>query len=461
VNRERGHLIRNFEELVGMRGGWLAMLRRRILEAAELAVRSVTPENFMRRMRIRGNILRIGGEVELDLNRFDEIIVLGAGKASIEMARYVENVLSDRISGGLVVAPIELHEKHGLKHLEVLPSTHPLPSELGLKASMRMMEYAESVDEKTLVLFLLSGGASALLPYPAPPVTLEDKIRTARLFIRSGASIEEFNTVRKHLSLIKGGWLGKKLSKARVISLILSDVVGDRVEVIGSGPTAPDPTTFKDAYEVLRRYGIWDEVPETVRVRILKGMSGEVEETPKPGDPAFKRITNIVMAGVGDACRAAASHLRSMNFKCDVLSRFMEGEASQVGFFLAGVLRELSGKGGGRAIICGGETVVTVRGRGVGGRNQELALAASIKIKELRGCALLSMGTDGIDGVSDAAGAVVDPQTYVDAMREGLDPLEYLRENDSNTFFKRVGGAIYTGPTGTNVGDIVILASKS
>ena len=263
------------------------------------------------------------------------------------------------------------------------------------------------------------------------------------------------------MSMIKGGWLGKRLSKAQVISLILSDVVGDKIETIGSGPTVPDPTTFKDAYEILRRYGIWNDMPETVKERICKGMNGRVEETPKPGDIALKRIVNIVIASISDACQAATRYLKSKKFRCSILTRFMEGEASQVGVFLAGILRELSKKKGRYAMICGGETTVTVRGEGVGGRNQELALAASIKIKDLKRCVLVSIGTDGIDGISDAAGAIIDSETYNDALMKNINPVRYLKKNDSNTFFRQVGGAVYTGPTGTNVGDLVILASEN
>ena len=190
-------------------------------------------------------------------------------------------------------------------------------------------------------------------------------------------------------------------------------------------------------------------------------MEGKVEETPKPGDPAFKKISNIIIADIGDACRAAAEYLESRGFKCMILTRFAEGEASEVGVFMAGILRELSRKNGRRAVICGGEYTVTVKGGGIGGRNQELVLASSIKLENLDNCAILSVGTDGIDGVSDAAGAIADPKTLEDAAALGLNPVKFLKENDSNEFFNRVGGAIYTGPTGTNVGDLTILASDS
>ena len=450
-------LISNFDELVGMRRGVSARLRRHALRAVEAAIRDVTPRNSLRRnIRRRGSKLVVANR-RVDLKRFERILVLGAGKASIGMAEYIEEVLGDFISEGAIVAPRELAEKARLEKLEVLPSTHPIPSELGVKAASRILEYAEGVGEKTLTLFLLSGGASALLPMPADPVTLQDKIEVTKLLLASGANIDEVNAVRKHISGIKGGLLGRRLSKGLVISLIISDVVGDKLETIGSGPTAPDPTTFKDAYEVLNKYGLWDKIPESVRHRIRLGLDGRVEETPKPGDPIFKRITNLIVASVGDACKAAEKYLRSKGYRSMTLTRFMEGEAREIGIFAAGLLRQLSERRGKHAIVMGGETTVTVRGKGAGGRNQELALSASIKLRDLKNCCLVSVGTDGVDGPTDAAGAIVDGETYQDALRLGLNPAEFLAENDSNTFFKRVGGLITTGYTGTNVGDVVLL----
>jgi len=450
-------LISNFDELVGMRKGVTARLRRHALRAVEAAIRDVTPRNSLKRnIRRKGSKLVVANR-RVDLKRFERILVLGAGKASIGMAEYIEEVLGDFISEGAIVAPRELAEKARLEKLEVLPSTHPIPSELGVKAASRILEYAEGVGEKTLTLFLLSGGASALLPMPADPVTLQDKIEVTKLLLASGANIDEVNAVRKHISGIKGGLLGRRLSKGLVISLIISDVVGDKLETIGSGPTAPDPTTFKDAYNVLNKYGLWDRIPESVRNRIRLGLDGRVEETPKPGDPIFKRITNLIVASVGDACKAAEKYLRSKGYRSMTLTRFMEGEAREIGVFAAGLLRQLSERRGKHAIVMGGETTVTVKGKGIGGRNQELALSASIKLRDLKNCCLVSVGTDGVDGPTDAAGAIVDGETYQDALRLGLNPAEFLAENDSNTFFKRVGGLITTGYTGTNVGDVVLL----
>jgi len=452
-------LIKNFDDLIGSRLGEMADLRSEVLKAAEHGIKSVMPECFMKRIRVENGSLIIKDSLRIDLREFDEVIILGVGKASVRMAEMLEPILYDRIAGGVIASLSSPCECINLRKINVVPSSHPVPSERSVEASEIILEWAESVTEKTLVIFLLSGGASAMLALPAPPITLEDKIFTTRLLLESGATIDEINTVRKHLSLVKGGWLGKRMSRARVISLILSDVVGNKVECIGSGPTAPDPTTFRDAYNILRRYDLWDRVPESVRRRIMDGLEGRVEETPKPGDPAFQRITNIVIADVGDACRAAAIYLESRGFKCSVLSKYAEGEASQVGIFLAGLLQQFEEEGGRKAAILGGEYTVTVRGGGVGGRNQELVLGSLPKLKDLKRSVIMSVGTDGVDGISSAAGAIADPQTYYDAIRLGINPVRFLRENDSNSFFNLVGGAIYTGPTGTNVGDLTILAS--
>jgi glycerate-2-kinase len=452
-------LIKNFDDLVGSRLGEMADLRSDVLRAAEQGIKNVMPECFMKRIRVEDNSLIIKDSLRIDLREFDEVVVLGVGKASVRMAEMLEPILYDRISGGVIASLSSPCECINLRKINVVPSSHPIPSKRSVEASEILLEWAESFTERTLAIFLLSGGASAMLALPAPPVTLEDKIFTTKLLLESGATIDEINTVRKHLSLVKGGWLGKRMSRARVISLILSDVVGNKVESIGSGPTAPDPTTFRDAYNILRRYDLWDRVPESIRRRIMDGLEGRVEETPKPGDPAFQRITNIVIADVGDACRAAASYLKSRGFRCIVLSKYVEGEASQVGIFLAGLLQQFEEEGGRRAAILGGEYTVTVRGGGIGGRNQELVLGSLLKLKDLRRSVIMSIGTDGVDGVSSAAGAIADPQTYHDAIRLGINPIRFLKENDSNSFFNLVGGAIYTGPTGTNVGDLTIIAS--
>ncbi|MCF8885042.1 MAG: glycerate kinase [Aigarchaeota archaeon] len=452
-------IVKNFEELVNRRRDVLAEIRRDVLRAVEAAIEAVLPENTLKK-----HVKRIGDSLMVDkekysLKNYEKIIVLGAGKAVLGMARHIEEIMLDKIDAGVVVVPREKIHEASLKKIEVLPSTHPIPSMLGVKASEKLLEYAEKTDSKTLVIFLLSGGASALLPMPTPPITLEDKAETTRLLLKSGATIDEINIVRRHISEIKGGKLLRKLNNATVITLIISDVIGDKLEVIGSGPTAPDPYTYRDAYEVLRRYGLWDKVPEKVRKKIEDGMEGKIEENPKPGDPIFNRVRNVIIANVLDACSSARRLLSSSGYRVKILTHHMEGEASEVGRFLIGVAKDMLVKKP-SALICGGETTVTVRGHGIGGRNQELALSSSINLKELDKCVLVSVGTDGVDGPTDAAGAIVDNETYRESLEMGLNPIEYLLNNDSYNFFKKLGDHVITGPTGTNVGDIVIIASR-
>jgi glycerate-2-kinase len=276
--------------------------------------------------------------------------------------------------------------------------------------------------------------------------------------MRAGASIEELNTVRKHLSAIKGGWLAKEL-RCRTYALILSDVVGDRIDVIGSGPTAPDPTTYADALKVIARRRA--DVPERVLRHLEAGARGAYPETPKPGDQCFSKVRNVVVGSNLDAVKAAASALRRRGIKTLPLTSMLSGEAREAARLLSAIAKDIRRSGiplrPPAAVVAGGETVVTVRGNGVGGRNQELALALAVNLRDVEGFVAASMGTDGIDGPTDAAGAVVTDGTLRRAAEKGLNPEEYLEDNDSHTFFKRVGGLIYTGPTGTNVGDITVI----
>jgi len=454
-------IVKNFDQLIQERSGILSDTRVDVLDAAEKSIEEILPRNALQRHVKRARNMLIVKKTKYRLNELKKVVVLGTGKASIGMAEYIEEILLDRIDSGLIIAPRELVSKATLEKIEVVPSTHPIPSMLGVRASERLLECASSVDSETLVIFLISGGASALTPLPAPPLTLEDKAQTTKLLLSSGATIDEINTVRRHISEIKGGRLVKKLSNARIISLIISDVVGDKLEVIGSGLTAPDPTTFKDAYGVLRRYSLWDKVSENVRKRIEDGLNGLIDENPKPGDPIFNRVQNVIVGSVSDACRAARRRLTSRKYPANILTRYMEGEASEIGRFLGSIMRELGDRKGRVALICGGETTVRVRGHGIGGRNQELALSTSINISKLAYSCLVSIGTDGVDGPTNAAGAIVDNETYGEAVENGLNPIIYLEDNNSYEFFKRVGGHVITGPTGTNVGDIVIAVYRS
>ncbi|RKY59854.1 MAG: glycerate kinase [Candidatus Latescibacterota bacterium] len=384
--------------------------------------------------------------------------VVGMGKASVQMAKAAEDILGDRIEEGLVVTKYG----HGgkLRRIKVLEAGHPVPDQAGTRAAEEILKVALRAGEGDILLCLISGGGSALTPLPPEGITLEEKRRTTELLLRCGARIEELNAVRKHLSRIKGGRLAEAANPARVVSLVLSDVVGDPLEVIASGPTVPDPTTFEDCILIARKYGIWEELPSSVRLRFEMGAKGILPETPKPGDPAFSSCKNTIVGNNRTALEAARREAEVRGYKALLLTSFLQGEAREVGRALASVVKEVRKSGEPveppACLLCGGETTVTVRGKGKGGRNQELALAMVGELAGLEGVLVLSAGTDGTDGPTDAAGAFVDGGTSKRARKLGLEPDDYLRENDSYNFFRALGDLFVTGPTGTNVMDLQI-----
>ncbi|MCS7146126.1 MAG: DUF4147 domain-containing protein, partial [Aigarchaeota archaeon] len=371
----------------------------------EAALEAVKPGRLTRRkMSVRSNVLSVE-DVGLDLRRFREVWVVSVGKAAVGMARGVLDFLGGRVDRCIVVAPAASDTSAVQGVAEIFLASHPIPDDSGLRASSALLEELSKASPDTLIIFLLSGGASALLPAPAEGLTLSDEAEVTRMLLKSGASIEELNTVRKHISAIKGGQLARAMMPARVLSLILSDVPGDRLDVVGSGPTSPDPTTFRDAYDVLVRRGVWPDAPESVKRRIEAGMSGAVEETPKPGDRLFERVTNILIGGVGDALEAAAEAANQMGYSATILARSFEGEASSLGLLAGSIALELETRPG-TIYLLGGESTVKVVGGGVGGRNQELTLAALTKLRKNTRSIVASLGTDGVDGPTDAAGAV-------------------------------------------------------
>jgi hydroxypyruvate reductase len=333
-----------------------------------------------------------------------------------------------------------------------------VPDEAGLAAAAEVESLLSGGRPGDLVLVLVSGGGSALLPAPAEGVTLAEKQAVTSLLLASGADIGEMNCVRKHLSRLKGGGMARRAAPARVATLVLSDVVGDPLDVIASGPTVPDPTTFADALEVLRRRGIAERVPPAVRARLEAGARGEIPETPKPGDPALRGGLPALVGTNRIAVAAAARRARALGFRPLVLSTTVTGEARDVAAVLAAVAREARGSGQPAAPPCcllsGGEPTVTLRGKGKGGRNQELALAAALALEGIPGVALLSAGTDGSDGPTDAAGAICDGATAARARAAGLDPRRHLEENDAYPLFAALGDLVVTGPTQTNVMDL-------
>jgi hydroxypyruvate reductase len=409
----------------------------------------------LRFLRVKQGKL-LAGRRRYPLDAFDNVWVVGAGKASAEMARAVERVLGARIRGGLV----NVKDGHlaRLRRIELNECGHPVPDGRGVRGAERIAEIVRGAGKRDLIVCVISGGASALLPMPAAPIALEEKRATTALLLACGASIREINAVRKHISRIKGGQLARLAYPAQVLTLLVSDVVGDDLDVIGSGPTAPDASTFAGAQAILDKYGLRERVPAAVRERIERGVRGEIAETPKPGDPAFERTTNLIVGSNRLAVDAAARKAHELGLRPAVLSTVIEGEAREVARMHAAIAREIRATGRPLkpplCLISGGETTVTLRGNGLGGRNQEFVLAAAIDLAGIEKVVVLSGGTDGSDGPTDAAGAIADGATIERAERLGLDARRFLAENDSYHFFDALGDLLKTGPTGTNVMDL-------
>jgi glycerate 2-kinase len=391
---------------------------------------------------------------------FGRLVVAGFGKAALPMALAAEQILGETINCGLVIVPHDTKPTTKPHHIEVATAGHPHPDRDGVAASKRIMELARTADDKTLLLLLVSGGGSALFTAPADGITLEEKLATSRLLMEAGADIGELNTVRKHLSNIKGGRLAALAQPARIITLAISDVPGDHPDVIASGPAYPDPTSFADAIEVLDRLQISTQVPATVLERLQRGSAGAIADTPKPDDPIFSSVTTVIVARNGTAVEAAAGAARSLGLTVQVLGEAVCGEARQAGQRLAEIalnLKKRLAPGERICLIGGGETTVRVVGKGKGGRNQELALAFAIATAGETGITLLSAGTDGIDGPTDAAGGIVDGATAAVAKAAGLDPARFLADNDAYAILDNCAALLRTGPTGTNVMDLQIV----
>ena len=433
--------------------------RQDALAIFRAALKAADPVLAVRRfLRREGDVL-IAGSKRYRLARFDRIFVLGAGKASASMASAVEAVLGSRITGGIVVTKYG----HGLplRRIKVAESGHPVPDEAGVEGAGLLAAMADQATARDLAIVLISGGASALTPCPAPPITLAEKQETTRLLLACGANIQEINAVRKHLSGLKGGQLARRAAPATLIALMLSDVIGDPMDAIGSGPAVPDQSTFQTAAAIFEKYGLKRRVPASVRERIEQGAAGHVEETPKPGDPAFRRAQNLIVGSNRLAVDAAAAKARSLGYRPLVLSTFVEGETREIARMHAAIAREVcASRRPVRAPAClisGGETTVTLRGQGLGGRNQEFVLAAAIDLAGEDRITVLSAGTDGTDGPTDAAGAIADGATIARAQAAHLSPSAMLAANDSYRFFDPLGDLIRTGPTRTNVNDVRLM----
>lgn len=391
-----------------------------------------------------------------------KIYVVGAGKAGAAMARAAEAALGDRIAGGLVIVK-DRHTNTGgleLSRIEMREASHPVPDHRGVEATTELLQVVHSAGEGDLVLCLISGGGSALLTQPAEEITLSDVQAVTNALLKSGASINELNAVRKHLSAVSGGQLARVASPASVLSLILSDVVGSPLDVIASGPTVPDSTSYSYALATLERYGLLATMPAMVVSRLRAGLAQLLPETPKPGDPIFQSVRNVLVMSNVQAVEATAAAARLQGLNTIIVSTYLEGEAREVGWVLAGMARELVQYGRPMprpaCLLFGGETTVKVRGKGVGGRNSELALSAAMHLRGLGPRALVAaLATDGGDGPSPGAGAIVDGTTIDRGSKLGLDAQASLANNDSYTYLSQVRDALVTGPTGTNVNDIM------
>ena len=385
--------------------------------------------------------------------------VVGAGKASGAMAAAAEEVLGDRIVDGLVV--VKDGYRADTRRVRLVEAGHPVPDARGEAAAREIRAIALAAGADDLLLVLVSGGGSALTPAPAPPITLADKQAMTRLMLAAGANINQLNAVRKHCSLLKGGQLARAAAPAGVHALLLSDVIGDPVDVIASGPTAPDVSTFAEALAILDRFDLRSRTPASIVERLQRGTRGEIPETPKPDDPIFRRVTNAVIGNNQLVIDAAADEAVRLGFGPHVLTRSLEGEAREVAAGVVALAREIrEGRGPVAApacVIAAGETTVTVRGGGRGGRCQEFALAAALAMDGADGMVALAAGTDGTDGPTDAAGGIVDGRTAGRARALGLDPRARLEDNDSNPLLGALDDLVTTGPTNTNLLDLYLL----
>jgi glycerate-2-kinase len=441
-------------------------LRRDALECFFAGINAVDPKVCVKQHTMIQNQLLIIDGKSFDLSWYKNIYVIGAGKAVVGMVSAIEELLGDRITAGICISPCEIQRlipqgkpyPKKLKKIVVREGAHPIPDKKGMDATLEIMRLLRHTDERDLVICLISGGGSALLVYPPSEVTLGDLRKFTETLILSGVTIREINTLRKHISIVKGGRIAEMAAPSALITLIISDVVGDDLNMIASGPTLPDTGTFNDCISILKNYDILDKTPPSILRYIKSGAEGEIEETPKkPISGTF----NFLVGNNFTALKGVEKRARELGYNTLIISSFMEGEARDVAKFIISIAKEVKKTGNPikrpACLIFGGETTVKVRGSGVGGRNQELVLSGASEIDGFGGIIILSGSTDGIDGTTPACGAIATSRTIKDAKKLGISPVEFLNRNDSYNFFKKVEGIIETGRTGTNVSDITIV----
>lgn len=436
-----------------------AELRHDLQQIFQAALKAVDPGAAIRaHVRRAGHHLYVADRV-YDLEQYDALSVIGVGKAGASMAKAIEALLGDHLRGGHVIVKYG----HGgpLTRITLHEAGHPIPDEAGVQATRTLLDFVRGRGAHDLIICLISGGGSALSPAPVDGITLAEKQAVTRLLLACGATIHEINTLRKHISQIKGGQLARLTSPATLITLVLSDVVGDSLDVIASGPTVPDTSTFLEGLEILCKYHLLDNIPPAVRQHLEAGAAKTVPETPKPGDSVFARTQTVIVGRNLQALEAAGRHATVLGYRPLILSSAIEGETREVAKVHAGIAKEVLASGHPIAapacLLSGGETTVTLSAQGKGGRNQEFALALALEIRQTPGIAALSGGTDGTDGPTDAAGAFVDWTTCSRAEQCGLHPRAALENHDAYPFFDRLGDLLLTGPTQTNVMDVRVM----
>jgi glycerate 2-kinase len=440
------------------------LLKQMRTEASEIfrcCLKAVDPYQAVKSyVRVEDDRLKVGGKgrpaIDFDLAKYDRISLIGGGKATARMAMAMEDLLGSTISKGMINVKYGFTEKLGIT--EITEAGHPLPDLKGVEGTRKILDFLEKADGKDLIFSLISGGGSALLPQPAGDITLEEKQELTRSLLECGASIDEINAVRKHISSSKGGQMARVSFPATIVNLMLSDVVGDKMDVIASGPFVPDKSTFKEAWDILEKYGLKD-IPGTIQEHLKAGLKGRIPETPKDNESVFENVFNFVVGSNIIALEAARDKAEKTGYQTLILSSMVEGETREAARVHAAIAKEIVKTGhpisSPACIISGGETTVTIHGDGLGGRNQEFCLSAALDLLELPPrVVILSGGSDGNDGPTDAAGAMVDPYTVWRGKELGMKAIDFLINNDAYHFFKKTNDLLMTGPTNTNVMDV-------
>jgi glycerate 2-kinase len=396
-----------------------------------------------------------------DLRAYEHVYVVGTGKAAVPMADAVGEVLRDRLDAGVIITKYQHVDRALSDRCQVYEAGHPVPDENSVSATRELVALLRQATARDLVISLISGGGSALMTLPAADLTLADLQATTQLLLRAGATIQQINTIRKHLDTVKGGGLARLANGAALATLILSDVIGDDLSVIASGPTVPDPSTFADAWQVIEQFHLSERLPASIREHLQRGVAGTIADTPKPNELLFDRAQTVIIGSNAQAAQAAAQRAQQLQLNTLLLTTQVQGEAREVARVAAALAHEIARYNRPvskpACLILGGETTVTVTGRGLGGRNQELALAAALAIDGLPNTLVAALGTDGTDGPTDAAGAIATGETVERARASGLEARAYLSDNDAYHFFQALDELIITGPTGTNVNDLLFI----